>query len=590
LIARYWKLLQRYLWPQRIQVLLLAVAITGQIGLQLVNPQILAAFIDAAAAVVDASEPDVLQHLTTAALLYLGLAAVSQTLSLVATYLGENVAWTATNALRHDLTAHSLRLDMSFHKTHTSGDLIQRLDGDVTTLANFFSQMTIRALGNGLLALGILAVLFYEDWRIGLVSAAYACLMATALRALQKAAVAAWRDSRHAESEWSGYLGERLVATEDIRGNGIEAYVMLGLYRIMRAVSRAWRRAKMMQGLSRATGSVAFLLTYIAALAIAAELYLRGEMSIGTVYVVIAYISRLRAQLVEIRGQVDSLQRASASVARVEALFRAQSRLCENVRTSLPVGPLRVAFDDVAFRYDDGMGEVERGQVLDDISFVLEPGKVLGLLGRTGSGKTTLSRLIFRLYDPSRGEIRLGDVDLVDVGLSDVRQRVGLVTQDVQLFRDSVRRNLTMFNQRVQDARILDAFRELGLWEWYRSLPDGLDTVLQAGASSLSAGEAQLLAFTRVFLRDPGLIVLDEASSRLDPATEQLLERAVDRLLHDRTAIVIAHRLSTVDRADEIMILNDGCIGEYGIRQALATDPSSRFYSLLQDGLKEVLA
>jgi ATP-binding cassette, subfamily B, bacterial len=170
-----------------------------------------------------------------------------------------------------------------------------------------------------------------------------------------------------------------------------------------------------------------------------------------------------------------------------------------------------------------------------------------------------------------------------------VRERIALVTQDVQLFQASVRDNLTFFSRDIPDERILDVIKELGLWKWYQALSHGLDTRLQSGGRSLSAGEAQLLAFTRIFLRDPGLIILDEASSRLDPATEQLIERALDRLLQNRTAIIIAHRLGTIRRTDEVMILEKGCIIEYGKRTHLAADPSSRFYHLLQTGLEEVL-
>ena len=234
--------------------------------------------------------------------------------------------------------------------------------------------------------------------------------------------------------------------------------------------------------------------------------------------------------------------------------------------------------------------------VLQDVSFRLRPGTVLGLLGRTGSGKTTLTRLLFRLYDPDKGVIRLGDTapltDVRQVPLVDLRQRVGMVTQNIQLFHATVRDNLTLFDDTIPDQEILQVIQDLGLWDWYRSLPQGLDTELESGGGGLSAGEAQLLAFARIFLQDPGLVILDEASSRLDPATEHLIERAVDRLVHAprRTAIIVAHRLGTVQRADEIMILEKGRIGEHGSRVALANDPASRFHSLLQTGLEEVLA
>jgi ABC-type multidrug transport system fused ATPase/permease subunit len=165
-----------------------------------------------------------------------------------------------------------------------------------------------------------------------------------------------------------------------------------------------------------------------------------------------------------------------------------------------------------------------------------------------------------------------------------------MVTQDVQLFQASVRDNLTFFNREIPDERILEVIEDLELGEWYRSLSDGLDTRLQTGGRGLSAGQAQLLAFARVFLHDPGLVILDEASSRLDPVTEQIIERTIDKLLRNRTAIIVAHRLGTVHRADEIMILERGRVIEHGDRARLADDPSSRFSGLLQTGLSEVLA
>jgi ATP-binding cassette subfamily B protein len=215
---------------------------------------------------------------------------------------------------------------------------------------------------------------------------------------------------------------------------------------------------------------------------------------------------------------------------------------------------------------------------------------VLGLLGRTGSGKTTLARLIFRLYDPASGCIEINGADIRNARLEALRRNIAIVTQDVQLFRASVRDNLTFFDRSISDEQILKTLEELELRDWLHALPQGLDTQLDTGSRSLSAGEAQLLAFTRVFLRNPGLVILDEASSRLDPATEQRLERAIDKLLKNRTAIIIAHRLGTVHRADEIMILDNGQVSEYGERRALSADPGSRFYQLLQTGLEEVLA
>jgi ATP-binding cassette subfamily B protein len=232
----------------------------------------------------------------------------------------------------------------------------------------------------------------------------------------------------------------------------------------------------------------------------------------------------------------------------------------------------------------------DEGAALRDVSFQLAPGAVLGLLGRTGSGKTTVARLLFRLYDPARGAVRLGGVDLRQGRVDDTRRRVGVVTQEVQLFHASVRDNLTFFDGAVSDARLHEVLRELELWPWLASLPQGLDSRLGPNGGGLSAGEAQLLALVRVFLKDPGLIILDEASARLDPATERRIERAIDRLLAGRTAVVIAHRLATVQRADQILLLGGGRVVEQGARAALAADPGSRFASLLRTGMAEALA
>ncbi|MDQ3541325.1 MAG: ATP-binding cassette domain-containing protein, partial [Chloroflexota bacterium] len=225
-----------------------------------------------------------------------------------------------------------------------------------------------------------------------------------------------------------------------------------------------------------------------------------------------------------------------------------------------------------------------------DISFRLEPGSVLGLIGRTGSGKTTITRLLLRLHDPTAGTVCIGDTDLRDFRLAELRDRIGVVTQDIQLFQASVRDNLTFFNPAFDDPAIIAILHDLGLSRWLDALPDGLDTQLASGAGGLSAGEAQLLAFARVFLHDSRIVILDEASSRLDPATERGVERAVDRLLAGRTGIVIAHRLATVKRADEIMVLADGRIVEYGPRELLANDPASRFAHMLRTGEDLVLS
>ncbi|MCP5096430.1 MAG: ABC transporter ATP-binding protein [Chloroflexi bacterium] len=366
-----------------------------------------------------------------------------------------------------------------------------------------------------------------------------------------------------------------------------------------------------------------YVFALVATLWLAAIRFQQGEMSLGTVYLMVFYLGLLETPLKYIRRQIENLRRAYASIGRINEFFKIQPQVRERVTAVLPNTAPTIQFENVTFAYKDRLGmngktinsqqsthrqtlgKQANGQlnsvlspqssVLSDIGFMLEAGRVLGVLGRTGSGKTTLTRLLFRLYDVDAGAILLNGMNLTTLGLTDLRRHVGMVTQDVQLFAATIRDNLTLFRNYapdvppINDAQIIDAIETLGLESWFNRLPNGLDTMLKSGGKGLSAGEAQLLAFTRVFLRDPQLIILDEASSRLDPATEQLLERAVDRLLHNRTGIIIAHRLHTVQRADDILILENGRMLEYGTRIQLANNPESRYTHLLKTGLEEVL-
>jgi ATP-binding cassette, subfamily B, bacterial len=204
------------------------------------------------------------------------------------------------------------------------------------------------------------------------------------------------------------------------------------------------------------------------------------------------------------------------------------------------------------------------------------------VVGRTGSGKTTIARMVLRLYDPTEGAVRLGGVDLRDADLGSLRRRVAVVTQDVQLFAATVRDNLTLFRPELaSDERLREVLVTVGLGGWFSRLPDGLSTMVGSQGGGVSAGEAQLLAFARAFLTDPGMVVLDEAASRLDPATELRIEAAIDRLLTNRTAVLIAHRLSSLSRVDKIAVMEGGRVVEYGSRDELAADPTSRFGRLL---------
>lgn len=625
-LRQYWDLLVNYLKPQWAMSLLLAVLLFSGIGLQLINPQIMRQFIDTA----KGGQP--LDTLWRLALLFMGIALAQQIISVSATYISENVGWTATNALRADVAEHCIYLDMSFHNARTPGEMIERIDGDITSLSNFFSQFVIQVFGNAILLIGVLVLLFREDWRVGAGLSTFAAIALVALWRMRDIASPHWKAEREASAEQFGFLEERLSGTEDIRSSGAKPYVMRRFYSLMRDLMKKTLKAVMMFNIMINLIELLFAVSNAVAFALSAYLFRQSLITIGTVYIIFYYSNMLMMPINRITRQMQNLQQAGAGMVRIRELLDTKSKIDESGQSAqIPRGALALEFRSVSFGYDDAQAKVpeteatdkagaearpqavpaepppedaqpqDKERVLHDISFRLRPGTILGLLGRTGSGKTTMTRLVFRLYDPDEGTIYLGHngdqgaygpapASIRDVSLLELRQRVGMVTQNIQLFHATVRDNLTFFDEEIPDETILRVIHDLGLGDWYASLPDGLDTELESGGGGLSAGEQQLLAFTRIFLKDPGLVILDEASSRLDPATEHLIERAVDRLVQNRTAIIIAHRLGTVQRADEIMILENGHIREYGARAELASDPDSRFYSLLQTGMEEVLA
>lgn len=632
-LKHYGRLLVQYLWPQKGRVALLGLLILGSIALQLINPQLVRRFLDAA------ESGRTLDELVRTAVFFTSISIIAQLFMLAGTYVGEIVAWTATNDLRADLALHCLKLDMSFHKTHKPGELIERVDGDVNQLANFFSQLIIQLGSNLLLVLGVLVLLWLEDWRVGASVTAVAFIGLTILNRLNRHLVPRWQKVRALEADLFGYLEEWLTGTEEIQTNSAAPYIMRRLYELMR---RRWRLVQSAMRLNVWVIGLPIIVpavAYVVAFFWGDHLFRSSAMTVGTVYLIFYYIDVMRGPLWAIQRQIQDLQRAAASLNRITALFAEQPTIHDGDGAVLPDGPLAMQFDGVSFVYDDDLPaassvmrhpspdgdepdsdhgsritDYDTHAVLKNVTFTLEPGRILGLLGRTGSGKTTISRLLLRFYDPTEGTIRLGTpppqsspggegsatplplggaggglIDLRHTTQSEIRRRVGMVTQDVELFHASVRDNLTLFDDAVDDGRLHTALDELGLTDWLDALPDGLDTRLDA-SHSLSAGEAQLLALARVFLSDPGLVILDEASSRLDPATEALLERAIDKLLAGRTAVIIAHRLHTVQRADEIMVLGNGHILEHGSRAILAANPNSEFYSLLQTGLEEAIA
>lgn len=508
---------------------------------------------------------------------FLGVVVAGQALNVVVVWWATRSAWAVTNQLRLELTAHVLGLDHEFHRTHTPGELISRVDGDVTSVSDFLGKVLPKIGGSTLLVLGIVGVLAVVDWRLGLAMFVYFLLAFAAVAASRHHSVDESADEMSALGRVYGGIEERLTAGEDLRSNGA------GAHALARFVDDA--ADYMRQSLRRAvafmhmwwTVEAAIIGGLAAAIAGGAWLVGRGSISVGTAFLLFQYVQLISRPLDEMVQELQTVQRANGAMIRVAELMDVRPTIFDRGRTSPPAGALSVECRGVTFDYGDGDGSAA-APVVHDVTVSVAAGRTVGIVGRTGSGKTTFTRLVLRLVDATGGEVRLGGVPVAEIPLDELRRRVALVPQEVELLGGTVRDNVTLYDAEPTDADVEAALRAVGLDTLAAA---GVDRVLGPGGAGLSAGEAQLVSLARVWLRQPDLVVLDEATARVDPESEARLAGAVRRLLAGRTALIIAHRLSTLHEVDDVIVFAGGRIVEFGPRAELAADPTSRFHRLL---------
>jgi len=566
--------------PERRGLAALTALLVLAMGLPLAGPVLVGRFIDSALA------GDPTATLVGLAAFFLAATLAGDGLQLLVSWLSVRLAWRVGNRLRTDLCRHALSLDLTWHGEHSPGQLIERIDGDVDALTRFSSTAVLQLAGNALMVLGTVVVASFIDWRAGLLVFGASAVASVVLILFRQAAVPYWDEEREVQSQLYGDLEERLGGLEDLRANGAGGWALHRLHHHSAGWWRTARRAAIWGDGSIAGASLAFAAGSVLTLTLGVWLHSQGQLSIGSVVALFQFSQTVSDPLWQVSEQLADMQKAAAGTRRAARLLSEHSSLADTkvdadvdgAAAPLDDGPLSVDLAGVELAYGDDPA------VLSGIDLHLAPGTKLGVIGRTGSGKTSLGRLVLRLWDPTAGAVRLGGVDLRHVPAENLRRRTAVVTQEVELFRANLRDNVTLFGAvEATDAQVSAALDEGGLGHWHRSLAAGLDTELHGGGD-LSAGEAQLLAFARVLLVDPGLVVLDEASSRLDPLTESVLARATTRLVAGRTAIVIAHRLATLDEVDQIVVIDGGRIIEHGDRATLAADPTSRYSRLRSAG------
>lgn len=563
-----------FLWArlrhQPLALALLGLLVAAGAAASLAGPVLLSAYIND-------TEGGLTRQITVAAGLYLLTAFALPLLSIGESWLATLVAWRSTNELRLELFRHCLEQDLDLLERQPPGALITRIDGDVDMLAEFLSTFVVRLLTSALILAGVLAVMARIDGRLGLVMAVFIVLCAAALQAPRGLSQRLWHAHRRASADEFGTAEDLLGGADDVRANGATAWAVEAYVRRGWATYTAGRRAQLVANASWASAQLLYGWAVAACLLLATWLFDRHALTVGTVYLVFAYAGAIQTPLQAVSRQLQLLQTAGAALARIRELLAERARVSwlASPRT-IPDGAIEIDLEGVGFRYP-GSAETLRG-----VSFHVTPGRRVGVVGRTGSGKTTVARLLLRFQDPDRGAVRLNGVDLRQAGREQLRRLVAYVPQEVQLLHASVRDNLTLFGASASDRRLREVLDVVGLSDWFASLPAGLDTPLAPGGRDLSAGQAQLLAAARAFLVDPGLLVLDEASSRIDPATERKLQAAFDRLCEGRTAFIIAHRLATVRQVDDVLVMERGRVVEFGPREDLERNPESRFAAILR--------
>ncbi len=519
------------------------------------------------------------------ALVVAALAVVSGGLSLVERWYSARIGEGLIYALRVEVFSHVLRQPIAFFTRAQTGALVSRLNSDVIGAQQAFTSVLSSVVSNVVSLVLIIATMATLSWQLTLASLALVPFFLLPARVMGKRLAGL----AHAQMGLNADLGSRMTERFNVAGA-----LLVKLFGEPRREDREYaaqaagvRDMGVRISINRSIFFVA--LTLVASLATAMVygfgglMAVNNELSIGTLLALTALLARLYGPLTSLSNVRVDVMTALVSFERVFEVLDLQPLVTERSDACpVPPGPVRVEVDGVAFRYPSAdevsLASLESvaagdrkgsGVVLRDISFEVEPGQLVALVGPSGAGKSTITALIARLYDPSTGAVRINGVDLREATLESVAQTVGMVTQEAHLFHDTIRANLTYAAPEATDDELVAALEAAQVWSLVGSLPEGLDTVVGDRGHRLSGGEKQRLALARLLLKGPGLIVLDEATAHLDSESEAAVQRALDTALRGRTAIVIAHRLSTVRGADQILVVDGGRIVERGTHRQL---------------------
>jgi ATP-binding cassette subfamily B multidrug efflux pump len=495
-----------------------------------------------------------------------GLLVLQSVFQYVHTYLSGKIGQYVIRDIRIKLYAHLVYLRVKFFDKTPIGRLVTRTISDVETLDDVFSEGLAAMAGDLLQITFILGFMFYGNWRLALVSLSTIPLMLIATYIFKEKIKVAFNEVRNAVSNLNSFVQEHITGMSVVQIFGREQ----GEFEKFEAINKEHRDSNLRSVLYY---SVYFpVAEIIAAMGIGFLVWYGARgiineadsgITVGILTAFIMYIQMFFRPIRLIADRYNTLQMGIVSSARIMDLLDDKQYMMENGDFVPREMKGEVAFENVWFAYNDA------DYVLKDISFSVQSGETIALVGATGAGKSSIINLLNRFYEISKGSIKIDGISLTKYDLNALRKNIGIVLQDVFLFSDTIRYNITLGNEEVTDTMILHAADLVGARAFIERLPGGLDYNVMERGSTLSGGQRQLLSFIRAMVYDPKILVLDEATSSIDSETEGMIQEAIEKMMTNRTSIVIAHRLSTIQKADKIIVLDKGEIKEIGSHETL---------------------
>ncbi|MEY4709222.1 MAG: hypothetical protein RIS28_354 [Bacteroidota bacterium] len=497
------------------------------------------------------------------ALILLGWLLLQAALGFANSYLSESIAQSVILKLRQYVYDHLTRLKLSFYDKTPVGTAVTRSISDIQTITDLFSSGVITIAGDLIQIVVILGCMFYMDVKLTLITLIVVPLLLFAANRFRKGIRDTFQDVRNQVAKLNAFLQERITGMQMVQLFNREKEEMRRFDLINQAHRDANVKSVYYYALFFPIVEVLVATSFALIVWYGSGSLVKGQIEFGELTAFIMFINLFFRPVRAIADRFNNIQMGIVAADRIFKLIDDVENIEASPETKAPILRGDIQFQNIWFAYQN------EEWVLKDVSFHLKPGKTMAIVGATGSGKTTIASLVNQLYTQQKGQILLDDIDIQSMNLTSVRKQIALVLQDVFLFSGSVKDNIRLHNQDIDIEKMIDAARSIGAYEFIEKLPGGFNYNVMERGMTLSLGQRQLISFIRALAFDPRIILLDEATSSIDTETEQLIQKAIDRLLENRTAIVIAHRLSTIAKADEILVLEKGQVIERGNHQSL---------------------